>query len=164
MTDRLARRVPWKPGARSLLAELRAAGVPLALVSSSYRRLVDAVLGHLPAGTFATSVAGDEVRRPKPSPEPYVTAAARLGVDPRDCVVLEDSPTGVAAGEAAGAVVVAVPDLNPVGPTPRRPVLSTLSGVRTADLAALVTTARAAGAADGGSAIVAESGSSVTAP
>ena len=142
MVDRmvvlLRRSVLWKPGAVELAAALRRAGVPVALVSSSYRRLVDAVLGHLPEGTFDVSVAGDEVRRPKPSPEPYLTAAARLGVDPRLCVVLEDSPTGIAAGEAAGAHVVAVPDQHPVAPRPGRSVLPTLEGVTPADLGRLM--------------------------
>ena len=98
------------PGATDLLAVLRAEQIPVALVSSSYRVLVDAVLAH-GFGPFTTTVAGDEVVRAKPDPEPYLTAAARLEVDPRRCVVLEDSPAGGASGEAAGCAVVAVPSV-----------------------------------------------------
>lgn len=132
-----------RPGATALLCELADAGVPQALVSSSYRRLVDAVLGHGPAlgwPAFATVVAGDEVEHGKPHPEPYLTAAARLGVDAAGCVVLEDAPSGVASGEAAGCAVVAVPSLPGVRFTakPRRRVVDTLAGLRVADLAALV--------------------------
>ena len=75
--------VPWQPGARDLIGALRAADVPLALVTMSYRRLADAVLADLPAATFAAVVTGDEVRRGKPHPEPYLTAAAAAGRRPR---------------------------------------------------------------------------------
>jgi len=131
MAELLGSAVPWRPGARELLAELNRAGVPCALVSSSYRRLVDAVLagvrGADGSAAFAATVAGDEVRRLKPAPDPYLRAAQLLDVPPRDCVVLEDSPTGVAAGEAAGCVVVAVPSLVDIEATPRRPVVRSLA-------------------------------------
>jgi HAD superfamily hydrolase (TIGR01509 family) len=103
--------VPWKPGALDLLAALTDAGVPTGLVSSSYRRLVDTVLEAAPAGTFAVSVAGDEVRRAKPHPEPYERALGRLGVVAAATVVLEDSPVGATAAAAAGCRVVVVPDV-----------------------------------------------------
>ena len=122
--------VPWMPGARDLLEALVAAGVPCALVSASYRSLVDAVLaaiGHDAYGWFATTVAGDEVEHTKPAPDPYLLAARRLEVDPRRCVVLEDSPTGVTAGEAAGCAVVAVPSLRPIDATDDRLVVSSLT-------------------------------------
>ena len=92
--------VHWRPGAKELLLALEEVGVPRALVSASWRVLVDAVsdavlheVGH---GVFATTVAGDEVGRTKPYPDPYLLAAERLGVEPEHCVVLEDSHTGVA--------------------------------------------------------------------
>ena len=131
-----------RPGAAELAAELRAAGVPLALVSSSYRVLVDAVLAH-GVGPFDVTVAGDEVGNGKPDPEPYLLAAARLGVDPEQCVVLEDSPVGVAAGEAAGCAVVAVPSVDGVTFTPsaRRLVASSLAEVDLACLGGLLTRA-----------------------
>jgi len=134
MAELLRGGVPWRPGARTLLAELNRAGVPCALVSSSYRVLVDAVLAGVPGADgadgragFAATVAGDEVRRLKPAPDPYLRAVQLLDLPPRDCVVLEDSPTGVAAGEAAGCVVVAVPSLVDIEATPTRPVVRSLA-------------------------------------
>ena len=77
----------------------------------------------------------------KPHPEPYLSAAASLGADPTRCVVLEDSPSGVASGEAAGCAVVAVPSVPGVTlePAPRRLVTPSLEHVRVADLRALLT-------------------------
>ena len=103
--------LPWQPGARELLAQLGRHGVPCALVTMSYRVLAEAVLAALPPSTFETVVTGDQVARGKPDPLPYLTAAKTLGVDPQDCVVIEDSSAGIASGRAAGAAVVAVPHL-----------------------------------------------------
>ncbi|KJE23139.1 haloacid dehalogenase superfamily protein, subfamily IA, variant 3 with third motif having DD or ED [Frankia torreyi] len=100
-----------QPGAVELLAVLRERGVPAALVSSSFRDLMDPVLGVIGRELFATTVAGDEVSRRKPDPEPYLTAARMLGVDPRRCVVLEDSPSGARAGVAAGCATILVPSM-----------------------------------------------------
>src|SRR4051794_34227811 len=80
--------LPLHAGAIELLDSLAAAGVPVALVSSSYRALVDAALETLGADRFAVTVAGDEVRHGKPHPDPYLTAANLLGVDPACCVVV----------------------------------------------------------------------------
>jgi HAD superfamily hydrolase (TIGR01509 family) len=127
------------PGVLDLLAELQHEEVPQALVSSSYRVLVDAVLAH-GFGPFAVTVAGDEVATGKPSPEPYLLACERLDVRPGQCVVLEDSTAGVTSGEAAGCRVVAVPSVPGVviEPQRRRPVLSSLEQVDVAGLRALV--------------------------
>ena len=132
------RSVPWRPGARELLLALRDEGVPCALVTMSWARLVDAVLAELPGDTFAAVVAGDQVRHGKPHPEPYLTAAARLGVAPGECVAIEDSQTGVASAHAAGAAVVAVPNVVPIPPGPGRVVVDTLEGLSPAGLARLV--------------------------
>jgi HAD superfamily hydrolase (TIGR01509 family) len=139
MVELFADRLPVLPGVRELLAALAADGVPMALVSSSYRVLVDAVLTQ-GVGPFALSVAGDEVVHGKPHPEPYLAAAQRLDADPARCVVIEDSPSGVTAGEAAGCAVVAVPSVAGVvfAPQPRRLVAPSLSGLSAADLRALV--------------------------
>lgn len=104
----MATAVPWRPGARELLAALRLHGVPCGLVTMSYTRLVAPVLAALPEGTFACVVTGDAVTRGKPHPEPYVTGARLLGLDPRDCVAIEDSNTGVASALAAGCRTLAV--------------------------------------------------------
>jgi len=100
-----------QPGAVELLAAVGAAGIPTALVSSSYRDLVDAVVDVLGASWFTVTVAGDEVERRKPHPDPYLAAARMLDVDPADCVVLEDSLTGARAGIAAGCATVLVPSM-----------------------------------------------------
>jgi HAD superfamily hydrolase (TIGR01509 family) len=117
------------PGVHELLARLRDEGVPVALVSSSYRVLVDAVLTH--GFAFDTTLSGDEVTHGKPHPEPYLTAAERLGVDPQRCVVLEDSGAGVSSGLAAGCAVVAVPSVAGVriAAGPRTLVRSSLTGL-----------------------------------
>jgi HAD superfamily hydrolase (TIGR01509 family) len=133
----LRERVPWRPGARELLAELLAANVPCALVTMSYARIVAAVLAALPPGAFAAVVTGDQVRHGKPHPEPYLRAAELLGMEPDACVAIEDSRTGVASAEAAGVPVIAVPDLVSIPSGPGRMVLGTLSGVSAGDLASL---------------------------
>ncbi|MDP3952441.1 HAD family phosphatase [Microbacterium sp.] len=101
--------ITWRPGARSLLRTLSAARVPLALVTMSYRDYADEILAALPPGTFDVTVTGDEVARGKPSPDAYLRAAELLGVDPAECVAVEDSPVGLAAARAAGAVAIGVP-------------------------------------------------------
>jgi HAD superfamily hydrolase (TIGR01509 family) len=122
----IVRGAPLMPGALRLLTELAAHAVPTALVSASHRRTIDAMLRSLGREHFAFTLAGDEVSRTKPDPEPYLTAAARLGADPACCVVVEDTPTGVAAAEAAGCQVIAVPSVAPIAPAPGRLVLSSL--------------------------------------
>lgn len=128
------RHVEWRPGVRELLAEMKAAGLPTALVTMSYRNLASTVAELLPAGSFQSLVCGDEVRNGKPDPEPYLLAAARLGVPPERCLAIEDSPSGIASAEAAGCLVVAVPNQVPVEPTPTRTVLGTLAGISLAEL------------------------------
>jgi HAD superfamily hydrolase (TIGR01509 family) len=132
----------FQPGAPELLAALNAAGVPCALVSASYRVMVDAVLSHCPPDVFAVTVAGDEVGHGKPHPEPYLTAARELGADPGDCVVLEDSPPGATSGNASGALVVAIPQHVSIPAAPRRVHVSSLTQVTLAGLRDLVASAR----------------------
>jgi HAD superfamily hydrolase (TIGR01509 family) len=126
VVDALKQEVEFRPGALELLQALRKEEVPCALVSASYRVMIDAVLSHLPPDLFDVIVAGDEVTNGKPHPEPYLTAADRLSVDPRQCVVVEDSNTGVQAGTAAGAYVVAVPQWVTIADAPRRLVVDSL--------------------------------------
>ncbi len=108
--------VDWRPGALDLVVGCNEAGLPTALVTMSYRALTDVIVDAMPRGRFEAVVVGDEVRRGKPSPDAYLDAAAALGVKPEACVAIEDSPTGVAAAEAAGCLVLAVP--NQVALTP----------------------------------------------
>lgn len=109
--ERVRRRVPWRPGAKETLAALRKAEIPTALVTMSWKRFADAVVDSLPPGTFAVVVTGDEVTDGKPHPEPYLTAARLLGVRPKECVAVEDSPTGVRSAVAAGCRTYAVPNV-----------------------------------------------------
>jgi HAD superfamily hydrolase (TIGR01509 family) len=134
VTARMGRTVPWRPGARELLAELRALGVRCALVTMSYRRFVAPILDALPAGTFEVVVTGDAVSQGKPHPEPYLKAAAILGVDPAATVAIEDSNTGARSAEAAGCTVLVVPNHVPVLPGDRRLLVDTLAGMTPDDL------------------------------
>lgn len=128
----LAERVSWQPGARALLSEVVALGIPTGLVTASWRRLIDAVhvsiTGDLGFEPFTVIIGGDEVPQSKPHPAPYLQAAALLGLAPADCLVIEDSPTGVASGLAAGCRVVAVPHLAPVAAAERLTVIDGLDG------------------------------------
>ncbi|WP_402465926.1 HAD family hydrolase [Isoptericola aurantiacus] len=111
--DQVATSVPWRPGARTLLAALGDAGVPCALVTMSYATLAEAVTAHVP-GAFATLVTGDQVERGKPDPQPYLIAAERLGVATADCVAIEDSPAGITSALASGARTLGVEAVLPV--------------------------------------------------
>jgi beta-phosphoglucomutase-like phosphatase (HAD superfamily) len=105
-----------KPGALALLDAAKGI-VPVALGSSATRRVVLAVLDAVGLGSrFAAIVCGDDVARTKPAPDIFLECARRLGVEPRACVVLEDSLAGVEAGRAADARVIAVPERRPVDP------------------------------------------------
>ncbi|UNX56132.1 HAD family phosphatase [Georgenia sp. TF02-10] len=125
--------VPWRPGARELLAALADAGVPRALVTMSYRVLTAAVTETSPVA-FDTVVAGDEVTHGKPHPEPYLIAARRLGTTAARCVAVEDSAVGATSALAAGAATVAVPLMVPV---PAQPGLSRLRTLEDLDLGLL---------------------------
>jgi HAD superfamily hydrolase (TIGR01509 family) len=139
MLDRVrAGRVVVRPGARELLGEVTAAGVPRALVTSSERSFAEAVLAST-GMTFPVAVFGDDVTATKPDPEPYLLAAKLLDVDPERCVALEDSPNGVASAGAAGCRVVAVPSLVSIPAAARRVVVRSLREVTLADLRRYVT-------------------------
>ena len=102
--------IRWCPGAEELLGELRAAGIPLALVTSSSRRWLEAAARQVDLSAFAHFVTADDVAATKPHPEPYLLAAALLGREPGTCVVFEDSEVGLRAALAAGCTAVLVRD------------------------------------------------------
>jgi HAD superfamily hydrolase (TIGR01509 family) len=129
MAELLSAQVPLMPGAKDLLTQVQGAGLPAALVTSTHRRLLEHALDGIGREFFTVTVAGDEVTRTKPAPDPYLTAARLLEVTPRRCVVLEDSPAGVAAAEAAGCVTVAVPSVVAVPPAAGRTVVSSLTEI-----------------------------------
>lgn len=131
-------RLPWRPGARELLDDLVAHGVPCALVTMSWTELADVLVAALPERTFATVVTGDQVRHGKPHPEPYLEAARRLGLDPAVCIAVEDSPAGTVSATAAGVPTLAVPHLVPIPPMPLALHVSTLAGLAATDLVGLL--------------------------
>jgi len=110
VNELFAEGVPWRPGARELVAAVRAAGVPTALVTNTSRAVVDVALRTLGADNFDAVICGDEVAFTKPHPEHYRAAAAALGVDPARCVAIEDSPTGITSALAAGCAVLGIPN------------------------------------------------------
>ena len=130
--------IRWRPGARALLDELHAARVPCAIVTMSYRTLAESVVALLPDGMIHTIVGGDDVQQGKPHPEPYLLAAARLGVDIAHCIGVEDSPTGIASVEAAGARAIGVPFLLHLHRAPGRSRVESLASLTLADLQAIV--------------------------
>ena len=125
----------WKPGAREALNLVQRGGLPMALVTNTGRPLTDRALATLGPDRFVATVCGDEVAQGKPAPDPYLRAAELLGVDAGQCLAVEDSPTGAAAAEAAGCVVLVVPAEVAVPPAPSRVFRASLVGVTAADLA-----------------------------
>ncbi len=134
VVHRVERDVPWRPGAVELIESVRAAGIPSALVTMSYERFVAPILAQLPPETFRVVVTGDRVSQGKPHPEPYLTAAAALGLRAEDCLAIEDSNTGARSAEAAGCLVLVVENHVPVLQTDRRVFADSLAGL---DLAAV---------------------------
>lgn len=106
-----ANRMPWIPGAREVLESLAQAGVPSVLVTTSPRHLAQGLVNQAPKGAFAGFICGDDNVEKKPSPEPYLAAAALVGIQGKaamhNCVVMEDSMSGLRAGAASGAITVA---------------------------------------------------------
>ena len=110
--------IPFLPGARELLTDIRAHGVPCAMYTSSNKRIMSVIARVVPEFEFI--VDGDDVKNPKPDPEGYLQAMRRLGVGPEEVVIIEDSVPGTDAASATGAVVLAVPLLGRPGAAPRR--------------------------------------------
>lgn len=126
--------VPFRPGARELLRDLRDAGIPTGLVTMSLRRMALNVVELIEFDAFDIVVAGDDVDNPKPHPEPYLQAAALLDVDIAEVIVIEDSPTGVRAGLASGALTLAVPHIVPLDHLGAHELWDTLDGRGAIDL------------------------------
>ncbi|MBS1697703.1 MAG: HAD family phosphatase [Actinobacteria bacterium] len=134
--------VPFRPGARELLRELRADGVRTALVTMSLRRMAEDIVSLIGFDAFDVVVGGDDVERPKPFPDPYLQAADALGVDIADAVVLEDSRTGLQAAVSSRAVAIGVPHMVQLDGLGADAIWDTLSGRGVADLAAEFARAR----------------------
>jgi HAD superfamily hydrolase (TIGR01509 family) len=126
VVSRVESDVPWRPGAVDLLDRVRDAGIPCALVTMSYERFVAPILSRLPAEAFDVVVTGDRVEQGKPHPEPYLTAAAALGLRADQCLAIEDSNTGAKSAETAGCLVLVVENHVPVLAGSRRVFADTL--------------------------------------
>ncbi|MBC2638322.1 MULTISPECIES: HAD family phosphatase [unclassified Rhodococcus (in: high G+C Gram-positive bacteria)] len=126
--------IPWRPGAHDALRTVRAHGLRSALVTNTERRLTERALETLGRHHFDHSVCGDEVPAGKPHPDPYLRGAELLGLDPSQCLAIEDSPTGAASAQAAGCVVLVVPCEIPVDDGPGRVFRDSLEGLTGSDL------------------------------
>ncbi|HSP75373.1 MAG TPA: HAD family phosphatase [Cryobacterium sp.] len=133
---------PWRPGALELLAELKTAGVPMALVTMSQQRMARQIAELVGFTAFTTIIAGDMVTHSKPHPEAYLTAAGLLGVDPEHCIAVEDSVPGIAAAVASGAVVVGVPHMVSLPESAHYDLWPTLAGRTLAGFTSLYTARR----------------------
>lgn len=120
--------IPWRPGARELLRELREAAIPTALVTMSIGRMAHHVVENLGFDGFDAVISGDDVQNPKPHPEPYHAGAAALGVEIADCVAIEDSPPGATSAFASGATVVGVPFMIDIPAEQAHAIWPTLDG------------------------------------
>lgn len=134
VVEQLRVEIPWRPGAKELLRELKNRGVKTALVTMSMRRMALEVVDQIDFKAFDVVIAGDDVRQGKPHPEPYLKAAEALGVRPQDCVAFEDSISGLTSAEAAGTKAVAVENFVPIPPQEGRIIWQTLEGVSYRDL------------------------------
>ena len=114
MVEKFKGDLPLMPGALDLIDDLRAHDVELTLVSASPRSLVDAALANFEVNPFSRSISSNDVKVTKPDPEGYLLAASSGGHDISDCLIFEDSLTGVTAAKASGAWVMAVPHLVPI--------------------------------------------------
>ena len=113
ITDREG--IPLKPGVPQIFEDIRAMNVPMALATSTSEASVARYMGLTGYGSyFDKIVTGNRVTNGKPAPDIFLLAAKELGVEPANCLVIEDSPNGVRAGHAAGMRVIMVPDLDPI--------------------------------------------------
>jgi HAD superfamily hydrolase (TIGR01509 family) len=129
MEQKLSTKLDLIPNALEIINECKRSELKIALVTASSGRLMRAVLKRFPVGIFDTVVSYDDVKRSKPDPEPYLLAAKTLGVDITNCVVLEDSLTGVQSGLSAGAQVIGIPHLVKMPSNPNLRVVESLSEI-----------------------------------
>ena len=136
--SKLARAVPWRPGAQELLLELRKRNVKTALVTMALHRMAQQVVDAIPFDAFDVIVAGDDVTQGKPHPEAYEKAAALLGFHPSKCIAFEDSVTGLTSAEAAGIYAIGIPNIIEIPQKPGRVIWPTLEGVTFKQLRKLI--------------------------
>ncbi len=125
---------PTMPGALELVRELQSQGVKTGLVSASPRNIVNAVLDNLGHDLFPFSISSDDVGKTKPNPDCYLKAAVMTHSDIRNCLVFEDSLTGMQAATSSGAYLIAVPHLVTIGESAKVRVISSLEQMSFAKL------------------------------
>ena len=128
MLVKLSSHAELMPGAFDAVNRVRAL-MPVALVSASPRNLMDAALSTLDPNFFSFTISADDVKRTKPFPDPYLMAAERMRESPEDCVVFEDSLTGISSAREAGCAVIAVPHYIEVAEEKNLKVIKSLESV-----------------------------------
>jgi HAD superfamily hydrolase (TIGR01509 family) len=131
---RMRGNTPTMPGALELVKELQSHGIKTALVSASPRNIVDAVLDNLGHSLFPFSISADDVKRTKPDPECYIKAASMSGSEVRNCLIFEDSLTGMNAAIASDAYLIGVPHLVSIEESERVRVIKSLEQLSYAKL------------------------------
>ena len=134
VVEQIEDKLPFRPGALELLLELRQKQIPTALVTMSMSEMAKSVVSRIPFKAFDVVLGGDQVQFGKPHPEPYITAAEKLGFDPAECIALEDSKTGLTSAETAGTVAIGIPHIAKIPTQPGRILIDSLSGVDVAKL------------------------------
>jgi len=117
------------PNALELITKSKEVGLKTALVTASGRELMNSALTRFPENSFDIAISRDDVANSKPHPEPYLMAAERLKVKIDECLVLEDSMTGVRAGLDSGAQVVAISHIISIANEENLRVISNLSEI-----------------------------------
>jgi HAD superfamily hydrolase (TIGR01509 family) len=125
-SEKMRSHTPFMPGAYELVKDLQNNGAKTGLVSASPRIIVDAVLDNVGAELFPFSISSDDVERTKPHPDAYLKAAQLTNSAIGNCLVFEDSLTGVGAATSSGAWLVAVPHLVHVDESERVRVIKSL--------------------------------------
>jgi HAD superfamily hydrolase (TIGR01509 family) len=128
---------PTMPGAIELVRELQSKGIKTGLVSASPRNIVDAILDNLGHELFPFSISSDDVIETKPHPEGYLKAATITGSEISNCLIFEDSLTGMSAAIASGAYLIGVPHLVSIAESERVRVIKSLEQLSFAKLAEL---------------------------
>ena len=126
---RMRGNTPTMPGAMELVRELQSHGIKTALVSASPRNIVDAVLDNVGHDLFPFSISADDVQKTKPDPEGYLKAASMSGSEITNCLVFEDSLTGMNAAIASGAYLIGVPHLVTIEESERVRVIKSLEQI-----------------------------------
>ena len=134
MQFRLSKNITYMPGSIEFSELIYNQQIPQALVSASPRKLVDTVINKLPKKFFKNTVAAGDIARTKPFPDPYLHAAKLLEVEITDCLIFEDSQTGILAATASGAFVVAIPHFIEIAETSRLKVVKSFTEVGLNDL------------------------------